>query len=123
MRRTTTLLAAIVVLASGGVSLPPGAVGPARSYAPEVEHLSVSGFQRSEWRQAGGASAYIGGQYVQGGGGARWGEYVGVTDAPTFRRMLEDTGCVHMVDEDASGSLRVEGAADGHYVHGWNTAV
>jgi len=37
--------------------------------------------------------------------------------------MLENTGCVRVVDEDASGSLRVDGAADGEYVHGWNTAV
>jgi hypothetical protein len=111
------------ILAAACVSIPPGALKPTRTYTPQVDRLSVSGFQRSEWRQTGGAYGYVGGQYVQGGGGARWGEYVGVTDAPTFRRLLEDTGCARVVDEDASGSLRVDGAADGAYVHGWNTAV
>ncbi len=121
--RASTRLAVIAAMACGCVSLPPAALRPARLYPPEIEHLSISGFRRSEWRQTGAASVYVSGPHVDGGGGARWGEYVGVTDAPTFRRLLEDTGCARIVEENANGPLRIDGASDGRYVHGWNTAV
>ncbi len=119
----STRLAVIAAMACGCVSLPPAALRPARLYPPEIEHLSISGFRRSEWRQTGAASVYVSGPHVDGGGGARWGEHVGVTDAPTFRRLLEDTGCARIVEENANGPLRIDGASDGRYVHGWNTAV
>src|SRR5262249_23243200 len=117
------LLAASTSACVGCVSIPADALRPARFYTPRVERVSVVGFQRAEWRRAGSAAASFGGQYVWGSAGATWGQYFDVTDAPSFRRMLENTGCPRVVDEGGGGPLRVDGAASGRYVHGWNTAV
>jgi len=96
------------------VSIPPGALKPARTYTPHLDRLSVAGFQGSQWVQTGAqvgslASPSLG---LYGYSIAVSGQIVPTNDLAAMRYALENTGCIDVVEEGMAAPVRLEGTAD-----------
>lgn len=113
------VLASVLVLANGCMTVPPRYRAPLQIYRPALDAASVAGFQRNEFFPTGAHSAALIapqlGIYAAGGGVE--GEYRTVSDASLIRWFLEDTKCIRKLDENENTPLRLEGQswADYHY--------
>ena len=102
------LVAAALVLTGsiGCVSIPADAFRLARTYTPHVDRLSVQGFDRKKWVQTGQQVGRVGGAAV----GLDQYSLVPTSDLTAMRYLLENTGCIRVVDEHASSPDRIEGS-------------
>jgi len=116
--RRCPAVAAIAMLLCGCMPVPSRYRVPQREYAPNVEHVSVSGFVYGDMVQTGGSSGYVTGQGVVGASNSWQGEYHQESDARFFRHALENTRCVRSVDEDRNRSLHIEGEEGWDVHHG-----